>query len=69
MLIENIPGDRRWGRYDGRSTDGPISRLGDEVRHGPATGFRVAYEKPFGTSLESLRELDKIAMSVQRFGS
>jgi glucose-6-phosphate 1-dehydrogenase len=29
--------------------------------HGLATGARVVYEKPFGTSLESFRELDRIA--------
>ena len=29
--------------------------------HGLASGSRVVYEKPFGTSLESFRQLDKIA--------
>ena len=29
--------------------------------HGLAAGSRVVYEKPFGTSLESFRQLDKIA--------
>jgi glucose-6-phosphate 1-dehydrogenase len=29
--------------------------------HGLATGSRVVYEKPFGTSLESFRQLDRIA--------
>jgi glucose-6-phosphate 1-dehydrogenase len=29
--------------------------------HGLAAGSRVVYEKPFGTSLESFRELDRIA--------
>ena len=29
--------------------------------HGLASGSRVVYEKPFGTSLETFRELDKIA--------
>ena len=29
--------------------------------HGLASGSRVVYEKPFGTSLESFRKLDKIA--------
>ena len=29
--------------------------------HGLASGSRVVYEKPFGTSLESFRQLDRIA--------
>jgi glucose-6-phosphate 1-dehydrogenase len=33
-------------------------------RHGLAPGARVVYEKPFGTSRESFRELDRIVRSV-----
>lgn len=32
--------------------------------HGLAAGSRVVYEKPFGTSLESFRKLDKIARAT-----
>jgi glucose-6-phosphate 1-dehydrogenase len=33
-------------------------------RHGLATGARVVYEKPFGTSLEAFRALDEVVHSV-----
>jgi glucose-6-phosphate 1-dehydrogenase len=33
-------------------------------KHGLAAGARVVYEKPYGTSLESFRELDELVLSV-----
>jgi glucose-6-phosphate 1-dehydrogenase len=33
-------------------------------RHGLAEGARVVYEKPYGTSLQSFRELDALVLSV-----
>jgi glucose-6-phosphate 1-dehydrogenase len=34
------------------------------VKHGLTDGARVVYEKPYGTSLESFRELDGLVLSV-----
>lgn len=46
----------------------PPSTFGDYTRalgtHGLAEGARVVYEKPFGTSLESFRELDEVVHDV-----
>ena len=46
----------------------PPTAFGDYTRalgaHGLAEGARVVYEKPFGTSLESFRELDRVVHEV-----
>ena len=46
----------------------PPTTFGDYTRalgaHGLAEGARVVYEKPFGTSLESFRELDRVVHEV-----
>ncbi len=46
----------------------PPTAFGDYTRalgaHGLAEGSRVVYEKPFGTSLESFRELDRVVHEV-----
>jgi glucose-6-phosphate 1-dehydrogenase len=44
------------------STFGPITE--GLVQHGFAAGARVVYEKPFGTSPETFRELDNLVLSL-----